>query len=60
MSSNLEFVRRGMSTLEEASKVNPRIRPIRSSGHGGGKIWQINLQEQYDMTTDDEDLLTVD
>lgn len=59
MSSNLEFVRRGMSTLEEASKVNPRIRPIRSSGHGGGKIWQINLQEQYDMTTDDSDLLTV-
>jgi hypothetical protein len=60
MSSNLEFVRRGMSTLEEASKVNSRIRPIRSSGHGGGKIWQINLQEQYDMTTDDSDLLTVD
>lgn len=60
MSSNLEFVRRGMSTLEEASKVNSRIRPIRSSGHGGGKIWQINLLEQYDMTTDDRDLLVVE
>jgi hypothetical protein len=60
MSSNLEFVRRGMSTLEEASKVNSRIRPIRSSGHGGGKIWQINLQENYDMKTDDIDLLVIE
>ena len=49
MSNNLEFVRRGMSTLEEAGKVNKRIRPIRSVGHGGGKIWHINLEETYDI-----------
>lgn len=49
MSNNLEFVRRGMSTLEEAGKVNPKIRPIRSIGNGGGKLWEINLETRFDM-----------
>lgn len=49
MSNNLEFVRRGMSTLEEAGKVNQKIRPIRSIGHGGGKIWNISLEEKFDI-----------
>jgi len=49
MSSNLEFVRRGMATMEEAGVVNDRIRPVRSIGHGGGKIWEIDLQNKFDI-----------
>lgn len=49
MSNNLEFVRRGMSTLEEAGRVNQRLRPIKSIGHGGGKVWEITLSPQYDI-----------
>lgn len=49
MSNNLEFVRRGMSTLEEASRVNNHIRPVTSAGQGGGKLWVINLSEAYDI-----------
>lgn len=49
MSNNLEFVRRGMATLEEASRVNPHIRPVSSAGQGGGKLWVVNLSETYDI-----------
>ena len=50
MSANLEFVRRGMSTMEEAGKNNPHVRPVRSDGQGGGKIWEIDLSSKYDIT----------
>ena len=49
MSNNLEFVRRGMSALEEAGKANPNIRPIKSAGRGGGKVWTVNIEAQYDI-----------
>lgn len=49
MSQNLEFVRRGFCAMEEAHKANPRLRPIKSSGHGGGKKWTINLSPKYDI-----------
>jgi len=49
MSNNLEFVRRGMATLEESGKNNPHVRPIKSRGKGGGKIWEINLSSSYDI-----------
>ena len=49
MSNNLEFVRRGMSTLEEAGKNNPHLRPVRSRGKGGGKLWEINLASSFDI-----------
>ena len=52
MSNNLEFVRRGMSTLEEAGKANDNIRPVRSVGHGGGKVWSISIEEKYDIIPD--------
>jgi len=48
-SRNLEFCRRGMITLEEASRVNRKIRPITSEGQGGGKLWSIDLSEKYDI-----------
>ena len=48
-SRNLEFCRRGMITLEEASRVNDKIRPVMSQGQGGGKLWSIDLSENYDI-----------
>ena len=48
-SNNLEFVRRGMATLEEAGKNNPNLRPVFSKGKGGGKIWEISLDSSYDI-----------
>jgi len=50
MSNNLEFVRRGMAALEEAGKANPNVRPVKSVGHGGGKVWSISIDEKYDIT----------
>ena len=49
MSNNLEFVRRGMCTLEDAGRVNKKIRPIKSRGQGGGKLWTISLSSSYDI-----------
>ena len=50
MSNNLEFVRRGMSTMEEASRNNKHLRPVKAHGQGGGKIWEINLDPKFDIT----------
>jgi hypothetical protein len=50
MSGDLEFVRRGMATLEESGKNNPHVRPVKSRGRGGGKIWEINLSGDYDIS----------
>ena len=49
MSGNLEFVRRGMLILEESSKANKKLRPVKSAGFGGGKIWEIDLDESFDI-----------
>ena len=54
-SRNLEFCRRGMITLEEASRVNNKIRPINSRGQGGGKLWSIDLSEIYDIGYTEDD-----
>ena len=48
-STSVEFIRRGMTVLEEVSGHNPNVRPVRSRGHGGGKIWEIDLSPQYDI-----------
>jgi len=58
MSNNLEFIRRGMATLEEAGAVNKNIRPIHSRGQGGGKLWSIDLSEVYDIGYVDDDTST--
>ena len=39
-----------MSTLEEAGKANPKIRPVHSSGKGGGKVWVVNIEEKFDIS----------
>jgi len=48
-SNNLEFVRRGMTVLEEVSRHNPNVRTVRSRGNGGGKIWEIDIGENFDI-----------
>ena len=50
MSHNLEFVRRGMASLEEAGKNNTHVRPVISKGKGGGKMWTINLAKTFDIS----------
>ena len=49
MSNNLEFIRRGMSVMEESARTSSRIRPVLSKGKGGGKIWTIDLRGQFDI-----------
>ena len=49
VSGSMEFVRRGFLTLEETAKYNKNARPIKSIGFGGGKIWEIDLDEKYDI-----------
>lgn len=52
-SNNLEFVRRGMTVLEEVSSHNKTIRTVRSRGDGGGKVWEIDLSEAFDIDKGD-------
>jgi len=49
MSNSLEFVRRGMLIIEESCKENSSIRPVKSLGFGGGKLWEIDISEKYDI-----------
>ena len=49
LSHNQELLRRGMHSLEEASFNNTNIRPVRSHGKGGGKLWSIDLDCKYDL-----------
>ena len=60
MSGNLEFVRRGMGTMEEACNNNSNVRPIRSYGQGGGKIWEIDLNKKFDISRGPSDILLED
>ena len=48
-SVNLEFIRRGMTVIEEVCLHNKHIRPVKSFGRGGGKIWEIDLSPDYDI-----------
>ena len=48
-SNNLEFIRRGMTVLEEISQHNKALRPVRSKGHGGGKLWELDISDNYDI-----------
>lgn len=48
-SVNLEFIRRGMTVIEEVCQHNKHIRPVKSFGRGGGKIWEIDLSPKFDI-----------
>lgn len=49
MSRNLEFVRRGMLVMEDSSRNDKTLRPIRSTDTGSGKVWEISLDTAYDI-----------
>ena len=49
MSNSLEFVRRGMLVLEDASRNSKSVRPVTSEVTGAGKIWTIDLSEKFDI-----------
>jgi hypothetical protein len=48
-SNKLEFVRNGLSHLEDGGKSNDKIRPIKSVGKGSGKVWTIDVTEKFDI-----------
>ena len=50
MSRNLEFVRRGMLVMEDSSRSNKNLRPIKSTDTGSGKVWEISLDTTYDIS----------
>jgi hypothetical protein len=52
-SNKLEFVRNGLSHLEDAGRSNTGIRPIRSIGKGSGKVWIIDVSPPYDIDHED-------
>jgi hypothetical protein len=54
-SNNLGFVRRGMTVLEEVGRNNPKIRPVKSYGDGGGKLWEINVSSDFDISRHEGD-----
>ena len=53
-SNKLEFVRNGLSHLEDVGKSNKSIRPIRSIGKGSGKVWVMDVTSAYDIDNDME------
>jgi len=54
-SNKLEFVRNGLSHLEDVGKTNTSIRPIKSIGKGSGKVWVLNVSADYDIDNDIEE-----
>jgi len=52
-SNKLEFVRNGLSHLEDVGKSDSTVRPIRSIGKGSGKVWIINVTQPYDIDADE-------
>ena len=52
-SNKLEFVRNGLSHLEDVGKSDSSVRPIESIGKGSGKVWIINVTQPYDIDADE-------
>jgi hypothetical protein len=42
-----------MTVIEEVCQHNKHIRPVRSFGRGGGKIWEIDLSPDFDIDQSD-------
>ena len=51
-SNKLEFVRNGLSHLEDVGKSDESVRPIRSIGKGSGKVWIIDVTQPYDIDSE--------
>jgi hypothetical protein len=52
-SNKLEFVRNGLSHLEDVGKSDSGVRPIKSIGKGSGKVWIIDVTQSYDIDADE-------
>mgnify|MGYP003627552764 CR=1 FL=1 len=48
-SNRIDFVRNGLSHLEDAGEANKEMRPIKSIGKGSGKVWIINVTSPFDI-----------
>ena len=61
VSNSLEFFRRGMLAMEESYRAGTKnARPVMSMGFGGGKIWEIDLSENYDIDNSAPDIINND
>ena len=61
VSNSLEFFRRGMLAMEESYRAGTKnARPVMSAGFGGGKIWEIDLSENYDIDNSTPDIINND
>jgi hypothetical protein len=49
VSNDLHAMGQGLRTMEEQCKIDKTLRPIYSSGSGGGTYWEICLDESYDI-----------
>lgn len=45
---------RDLASAEEYGRQHPDVRPIKSRSTGSGKIWTIDLGEEYDLKEDDQ------
>jgi hypothetical protein len=41
---------RDLQQAAENSTDNPNMRPVHAMNTGGGKVWMINLDQEYDLT----------
>jgi len=61
MPNSQEYFRRGMLAMEESYKAGTKTaRPVMSAGFGGGKIWEIDLSENYDIGNSSPDIINND
>lgn len=48
-SNKIDFIRNGLSHLEDVGRTSKTTRPIKSVGKGSGKIWIIDVTEPFDI-----------
>jgi hypothetical protein len=48
-SNKIDFIRNGLSHLEDVGKHSKTTRPIKSVGKGSGKIWIIDVTSPFDI-----------
>ena len=49
VSNDLYAMGQGLRTMEEQCKIDKTLRPVYSTGSGGGTYWEICLDEDYDI-----------
>jgi len=48
-SNKIDFIRNGLSHLEDVGRNSKTTRPIKSVGKGSGKVWVINVTAPFDI-----------